>query len=175
MQGRWSRRPALDYACRLVPTLRSTHVEVYVFRRRGRRVEFLLLRRSAGRRTLPGVWQPITGKRNARERMLAAAIRELREETGLTPWRWWALETMTLYPDARADTLVALPLFAAEVDARQAVRLSHEHDAAAWLGSREAARRVLWESQRRGLEAVRREVLGSARLASALEVTPRRV
>ncbi len=158
-----------------MPTLSSTHVEVYVFRRRGRRVEFLLLRRSADRRTLPGVWQPVTGKRLARERMLAAAVRELREETGLTPRRWWALETVTLFPDTERDAIVALPLFAAEVDARVRVRLSREHDRSAWLGIGEAARRVLWQSQRRGLEAVRREVLGSARLASALEVTPRRV
>src|SRR5262245_24033344 len=98
-----------------MPTLRSTHVEVYLFRRRGRRVEFLLLRRAPSRRSLPGVWQPVTGKRRARERMLAAAVREVREETGLEPRRWWALETLTLYPDARADEIVALPLFAAEI------------------------------------------------------------
>lgn len=158
-----------------VPALRSSHVEVYLFRRRGRRIEFLLLRRSPDRRTLPGVWQPVTGKRLARERMLAAAMREVREETGFVPRRWWALETMTLYPESQADAIMAVPLFAAEVDPRRTVRLSREHDAAAWLGAREAARRVLWESQRRGLAAVRREVLASTRLAKALEVTPKRV
>jgi dATP pyrophosphohydrolase len=158
-----------------MPPLRSTHVEVYLFRRRGRRVEFLLLRRSTRRRTLPGVWQPVTGKRLARERMLDAAMREVREETGFMPRRWWALETMTLYPDVEGDAIMALPLFAAEVDPRRTVRLSREHVAAAWLGAPEAARRVLWETQRRGLAAVRREVLASPRLAKALEVTPKRV
>ncbi len=68
-----------------------------------------------------------------------------------------------------------LPLFAAEIDPRAAVRLSREHDAARWVSLAEARRRVLWESQRRGFDAVRREVLSSRRLAAALEVRPRRV
>jgi dihydroneopterin triphosphate diphosphatase len=157
-----------------MPVLASTHVEVYLFRRRGRRVEFLLLRRSPTRRTLPGVWQPVTGKRLPRERMLAAAMREVREETGLEPRRWWELETMTLYPDNARDAIMAVPLFAAEVDARATVRLSREHVALAWLGAREAARRVLWGSQRRGLDAVKREVLRGGPLAAALEITPPR-
>ena len=156
-----------------MPAIRSTHVEVYLFRRRGRRVEFLLLRRATGRRVLPGVWQPVTGKRHARERMLTAAKREVREETGLVPARWWALETLTLYLEAETDTIVALPLFAAEVAAGTRVRLSHEHDDARWVGAAAAAKQVLWESQRRGLAAVRREVLGHPRLAAALAVERR--
>jgi dATP pyrophosphohydrolase len=153
-----------------MPSFRSTHVEVYLFRRRGRRAEFLLLRRSAVRRALPGIWQPVTGKRRTRERMFAAAVREVREETGLTPRRWWALETMTHYPDVVADVILALPLFAAELGFRETIRLSREHDASRWVSAVEAKRLVLWESQRRGIEAVRREVLGNARLATALEI-----
>ena len=160
-----------DYPAAPVTTLRSTHVEVYLFRRRGKRVEFLLLRRVPTRPTLPGVWQPVTGKRRLRERMLAAAMREVREETGFKPKRWWALETMTIYPDVLVEAIMALPLFAAEVPAGAQVRLSREHDASKWVPAPEAARLVLWESQRRGLEAVRREVLANARLADALEVS----
>lgn len=156
-----------------MPTLLNTHVEVYLFRRRSGRVEFLLLRRASSRNTLPGVWQPVTGKRRIRERMLAAAVREVREETGLVPVRWWALETMTIYPDTARDAIIALPLFAAEIPADAAVKLSREHDALEWLRAREAASRVLWESQRRGIKAVKREVLTHARLAKALEVSPK--
>lgn len=160
-----------DYPAAPVTTILSTHVEIYLFRRQNRRVEFLLLRRAASRRTLPSVWQPVTGKRNTRERMLAAAMREVREETGFEPARWWALETMTLYPDVARDRIVALPLFAAEVAASARVKLSREHDDAKWVGAAEAAKLVLWESQRRGFKAVRREVLGVKRLADALEIS----
>ena len=152
-----------------MPSLEQTHVEVYVFRRDGRRVEFLCLRRAAGRKTLPGVWQPVTGKRRRAERAVAAARRELLEETGLRPRRMWILETVTTYFDAEADRVRMLPLFVAEIGRKDVVVLSREHDAYRFLGARAAGNRYLWESQRRGLEAVRREVLERPALARALE------
>ena len=145
------------------------HVEVYVFRRRARRVEFLCLRRAAGR-SLAGVWQPITGKRRGREGAAAAALREFREETGLTARRMWALETVTAYFDPGSNRLSVLPLFAVEVGARERVELSSEHDASRFATARAAGTLYLWESQRRGLEAVRREVLTRRDLARALEL-----
>jgi 8-oxo-dGTP pyrophosphatase MutT (NUDIX family) len=152
--------------------IRRTHVEVYPFRRRAGRVEFLCLRRAPGG-WLPGAWQPVTGRIRRGETALAAAVREVREETGLAPRRWWALETVTVYFDPAADVVHALPLFAAEVDARTAVRLSREHTGMAWLPARAAGARFVWEAQRTGLAAVRREVLRGGRLAAALECTAR--
>jgi len=146
----------------------STHVEIHVFRKRWARIEFLCLRRAPGRAVLPGVWQPVTGKRRRGERAVSAALRELREETGLVPLRAWALETVTVYFDAEQDALRVLPLFAAEVAADARVRLSREHDRWQFLGARDAGRRYLWESQRVALAAVRREVLGPRALARAL-------
>ncbi len=149
---------------------RSAFSEVYVFRRRGRRVEFLCLRR--GRvRFLPGVWQPVTGRRRPRESGLAAAVREVREETGLVPLRWWALEAPTIFYDTARDRVRTYPRFAAEVQPHDTVRLSREHTASAFLPAAEAGGRYLWESQRRGLEDVKRQVLRGGPLAAALEVT----
>ena len=156
-----------------MPSVQQTHVEVYVFRRDARRVEFLCLRRSA-RSTLPGVWQPVTGKRRRAERAVAAAARELFEETGLRPRRMWALETVTTYFDPVSDSVRLLPLFAVEIRPGDTVVLSREHDAHRFLGERAAGNRFLWEAQRRGLEAVRREVLARPALARALEVRPKR-
>ncbi len=120
---------------------------------------------------LPGVWQPVTGKRHRFEGPLAAAKREVREETGLTPARWWGLETATLYVNVRSGQLLILPLLTAEVGAAAAVRLSREHDAFEWVSFAEASRRVLWESQRRGIAALTREILRGGPLAAALELT----
>ena len=154
-----------------MPALRIDHVEVYAFRRRGRRVEFLLLLRSAHRRRLPGIWQPVTGQLRARERPLAAAMRELRVETGLTPRRWWALETAPHWVDPASGAVVVLPRFAAQVPWDDRVRLSQEHSRHQFLPAHLAARRVVWESQALGLEAVRRMVLRGGALARALDVT----
>ena len=155
-----------------MPAIQCDQVEVYVFRRsrRARRVEFLALRRAPGRR-LRGVWQPVTGRLRRGEAALAAAVRELREETGLSPRRWWALESMTIWFDPASDTVHLLPLFAAEIGPGDEVKLSPEHDAHAFLPAAAAARRYLWLAQKLGLAAVRREVLAGGALAVALEVT----
>ena len=154
-------------------TLKSVHVEVYVFRRRGRRIEFLCLRRSK-RKSLPGIWQPVTGKRRARERAEVAAWREVVEETGTKPVKMWGLESVTMFFEGPTHVAHALPLFAAEIRASSRVKLSKEHDAYRFEPAGVAGRLYLWESQRRGLEAVKREVLSRRDLAKALEVKTRR-
>ena len=147
------------------------HVEVYVFRRRARRVEFLALRRAPGRK-LAGVWQPVTGKIELLETIAEAARREVREEIGIPPRRMWRLESTSIHLDARGRSLVVLPLLAAEVGARDPVRLSKEHDEWRFVSAAAAGRLYLWDSQRQGLEAVRRQVLRGGALARALELTP---
>jgi dihydroneopterin triphosphate diphosphatase len=149
--------------------MRCPFIEVHLFRHAGRGVEFLCLRRARTRR-LPGVWQPVTGKRRRGETALAAARREVREETGLEPRRWWALEEPTLLYQPSRDEVVAIPVFAAEVGPRDRVRLSDEHDDWAFLAASAAARRCLWESQRRAIADVRRQVLRGGALAAALEL-----
>ena len=157
-------------SCAAVPALRPTKIEVFLFRRRARRVEFLCLRRAA-RGRLPGVWQPVTGGLERGEGPLAGALREVREETGLTPRRWWALEGVSLYFDAPRGRAQVLAVFAAEVGASDRVVLSREHTEFTYLGAAAAGRSFLWEAQRRGLESVRREVLRGGALARALEIT----
>ena len=150
-------------------TLAIDKVEVYVWRRRGRRAEFLALKRAL-RRHLPGVWQPVTGKLEPLESPFEAARREVLEETGLEPRRWWRLERTTFYLDARGRTLVALPLLAAEIGPREKVVLSREHSQWRFVSAAEAARLFLWDSQRAGIDAVKRQVLRGGRLAKALEI-----
>lgn len=161
-------------SCRPVLTIVATHVEVYLFRRRERRTEFLALRRSRDRAKLPGVWQPVTGRIDPGEGPAAAAAREVLEETGLRPKHWWALETPTVFYDLNGDRVVALPVFAAEVAARARVTLSSEHDAWEFLPAKAAGLRWLWNTQREALDRVREEVLRGGRIARARTFEPPR-
>lgn len=158
-------------------TWRGHQVEVHLFRRSRtgaanakQGFEFLLLRRSP-RGRLGGVWQPVTGKARRAEPAWKAAAREVFEETGLRPRRWWALEHLTLYYEPRSDALVALPVFAAELPPGEPVRLSHEHDAHAFVSPAAASRRVLWDAQRAAIAAVRRELFDHPALSPRARAT----
>ncbi|TMQ70696.1 MAG: NUDIX domain-containing protein [Candidatus Eisenbacteria bacterium] len=155
-----------------MPDLAIDKVEVYVFRRRSGRAQFLALRRGR-RKTLPGIWQPVTGKLEPRETPIDAALRELREETGLVPLTLWRLEVTTLCLESTGRRLMALPLFAAEVSPTAAVRLSNEHVESRFMSAAAARRLYLWDSQRKGLDAIERQILPGGALARALELDVR--
>ena len=145
-------------------------IEVHLFRRRARRVEFLLIRRAPSL-SLAGVWQPVTGGIKKGEAAYRAAAREVLEETGLTPIRWWALEHLTAFYEPARDAIAVVPVFAAEVLWTDPVHLSEEHDRYAYADAKATARRMLWDTQRRALAAVRTEVLAGGPNAEAREVT----
>lgn len=149
-----------------------TQVEVHVFRRRGKRLETLLIRRSP-ERSLAGVWQPVTGGIERGESAMQAAVREVREETGLRPIRWWALEHMANFYDIAADHVRIVPVFAAEVAWTDPVHLSHEHDRYAFLPLERARTTVLWATQRRAIDALQDEILSGSPGGAAREITER--
>ena len=53
--------------------------------------KFLVLKRAADLYIYPGLWQTVTGRIEPGETALDAAIREVKEETGLTPDDIWTL------------------------------------------------------------------------------------
>ncbi|HEY6109343.1 MAG TPA: NUDIX domain-containing protein [Gemmatimonadales bacterium] len=133
--------------------IRVCFVDTFVLRPSGGEWEVLVLRRSARGRN-PGSWETVHGTIEPGETPVQASLRELREETGLAPERFYNLSRIEGFYQHRTDELAIIPAFAAVVAAGAAPRLSEEHDAFVWLAPDEATRRFAWPRERRALDDV---------------------
>jgi 8-oxo-dGTP pyrophosphatase MutT (NUDIX family) len=136
-----------------VTAIRIGFVDTLVLRGTGEALQVLVLRRAAGGRN-PGSWETVHGTIEPGETPVQASLRELREETGLAPERFFNLSRIEGFYQHRTDELAIIPAFAAFVAADAAPRLSAEHDAFAWLPPADAVRRFAWPRERRALDDV---------------------
>lgn len=116
-------------------------VDVVVIRRVGRSWRVLILRRAAGARST-GAWEIVHGSVERGETPVEAALRELREETGLAPERLYAI-TVNPFFLAKAGSVQLSVAFAAVVG-KATPALGIEHDAARWETFSAARRRLAW-------------------------------
>lgn len=136
-------------------SLRVGFVDVYPYRGRDAALEFLLLRRAAGR-SRAGSWEAVHGRIDPGELPVAAARREVREETGCEAEPLYNLsrvEQLYLHAD---DEVILVPVFAVELPRDAAITLSAEHDEAQWLPLDAAQARCTWPRAARALEDVAR-------------------
>jgi dATP pyrophosphohydrolase len=152
-------------------TILSQIVEVCIIRWSAGEPQYLLLQRADDEELYPGIWQIVTGSMKKNESADKAALRELEEETGLHPKRFWTVPIMDSYFEIRNDTIQMVPVFAAEVDAALKVRLSHEHRRFEWLAYVEARDRAVWPGQRQAIEIVHEFIVGGKEAARLLEIT----
>lgn len=120
--------------------------------------EFLQLRRSAGD-YMGGTWQTVRGTSNPGEKAWEAALRELKEETGLTPREFYKLSLMETFYLTVDETVWHVPCFVAVIDRQDKVTLNEEHDAFRWVPRDQIDAKTMWAGERQVLAEVMREVL----------------
>jgi 8-oxo-dGTP pyrophosphatase MutT (NUDIX family) len=108
----------------------------------------------------PGIWQIVTGTIGETERAVDAALREVMEETRFSPSRFWTVPHVNVFFDRSADAMHLSPMFAMQVEPAAEPWLSDEHSAYEWLTVREAARRLVWPGQRKGVRTVEEFIAG---------------
>jgi len=121
-------------------------VDVYPYRERAKRPQFLLLRRVEGT-SYAGDWRMVAGKIKPDEAAWQAALRELREETGRTPDRFWTVPSVNAFYEWREDRINLIPAFAASISGDPV--LDDEHDEYGWWPAAEARDRLQWPEQQR--------------------------
>ena len=132
--------------------LRVGVVDVYVVRPYREEWLVLLLRRAAATRC-PGSWEAVHGRIERDERPESAAVREVREETGLEIDRLYNITCQPFYLHTVGVVQVAV-VFAAFVTESAEVALGAEHDAHEWRPFAEAATRFTWPREREALSHI---------------------
>lgn len=137
--------------------LHSTMVSVLALKGHASRTRVLLVRRAGS--YLHGVWSYVAGHVERGETGWRAALRELREETGLVPDALYATSFCEQFYFAPANRIEVVPAFVARIADNADVVLNAEHSAYRWLTPGMAARRFPFGSQRDLLAHVRREFI----------------
>ncbi|MEO7366361.1 MAG: ATPase, T2SS/T4P/T4SS family [Gemmatimonadaceae bacterium] len=129
-------------------------VDVYVIRPLAIGWKVLVVQRAVGTRC-PGAWEAIHGKIEAGEAPENAAVREVREETGLAVARLYNVTVQPFYLHMFQKVQMAV-VFAAFVDEPATVVLGEELQQFEWLSIEDAAEKFVWPREREALDHIRR-------------------
>jgi type II secretory ATPase GspE/PulE/Tfp pilus assembly ATPase PilB-like protein/8-oxo-dGTP pyrophosphatase MutT (NUDIX family) len=127
-------------------------VDVYVIRPLDEGWKVLTVQRADDTRC-PGAWETIHGRLNIGEKPEDGAVREVREETGLSVARLYNVTVQPFYLHMFGTVQLAI-VFAAFVDEPAYVTLGEEHKNHEWLSPHEASSRFIWPREREALSHI---------------------
>jgi len=127
-------------------------VDVYVIRPLAEGWKVLAVQRADDTRC-PGAWETIHGRLDPDERPEDGAVREVREETGLTVSRLYNVTVQPFYLHMFGTVQLAI-VFCAFVDEPADVTLGEEHQSCEWLSPHDASSRFIWPREREALSHI---------------------
>jgi len=125
--------------------VKSLSIAAYVCRIKGGACQHLILQRVPGH--LGETWQMVSGVLETGETALQAALREINEETGLVPERFFSANMLEGFYEIQQNCINLVPVFVGFVNPDQHVRLSHEHQGYRWVTADEAADYLVFPHQ----------------------------
>lgn len=123
-------------------------IDVYAYRMKGGIPEFLLFLRSA-KKIYAHQWRMIAGKVKEGEQYWEAALRELKEETGLIPDEFWVIPSVNTFYETKTDQIHQIPAFAVALDHEVIPELDDEHTKYRWISIDELDSYLSWPEQKR--------------------------
>jgi 8-oxo-dGTP pyrophosphatase MutT (NUDIX family) len=153
-------------------------VDVWLFRVTPDATAEVLMLHRAPERVLPNLWQGVSGRVEPEERVVEAAWREVREETGFTDAdveTAYHLDYVSEFLWEPLDATISSVYFGFRVRGDRDPVLSHEHDRYEWLPVDAAISQVVWPGYRVALEHLRDNLLDPERAPwFELDARPRR-
>lgn len=137
-------------------SLRAHISSLFVLRRTPAGTQVLLLKRVGN---LKGEWCQIAGKLETGETAWQAALREMTEETGLTPSQFYSADICEQFYEVSLDTITLAPVFVAYVEPDAQVVLNPEHSAFLWVSIDTAIEMVPFGGQRKVLRYIEDEFI----------------
>ena len=109
--------------------------------------------------SLEGVWCQVAGKLEEGETAWRAALRELKEETGLAPQTLFSADICEQFYEPDQDAITMAPVFLAIIGADDEVRLNEEHTEFCCVSFDQACDMVEFGGQRRCLRWIEDEFI----------------
>ncbi|MCX6167908.1 MAG: NUDIX domain-containing protein [Ignavibacteriales bacterium] len=148
----------------------SSLIEAHIFRKVENEIEFLLLRRSSNE-IYGGLWQMVSGSTNENEKAFQAALREIMEETGLTPLKFWTVPNVNSFYSSTQNEICMIPVFAALVSNEAEVRISDEHSECRWVNLAETLKLLAWPGQRKSVEIIYEYFINQINFLNFVEIS----
>jgi len=129
----------------------KTTIEIWVYTRTPD-IEVLLLRRTLRAGWGKVFWQPITGTISLNETPEEAALRELKEETGVNTRKKWIDLNNPFYFKTKGLGTLHKTMYAAEIDKQPITLDANEHDAYQWVPLNKVRELLYWDSNVKGYD-----------------------
>jgi dATP pyrophosphohydrolase len=128
-------------------------ISTYVFSELHGRPVFLLLLR-APHLLHANTWQAVHGMIEPGETATGAARREMVEETGMQPQRFFVTDLVETFYSEHTDAVHLVPAFAAFVQGAPGATVSDEHTAYDWCDLDTAVSRLVFPSQQQAVRVI---------------------
>ncbi|MBU2505934.1 MAG: NUDIX domain-containing protein [Bacteroidetes bacterium] len=130
----------------------SDLIEAHIILKTDDEIKFLLLKRSK-EEIYPGIWQMVTGSVKPNEKGFECALREIKEETNLTPLEMWVVPNINSFYSSERNSIIMVPVFVCTVDSED-VQISSEHSECRWVNKSEAVKMLAWLGQKKSVEII---------------------
>ena len=137
-----------------MPEIYSNSIQAHIarFNNESNEYEHLILRRAEDEKIFPLMWQTVTGWIDANETAYHAALREIKEESGLIPARFFQIPYIASFYAHTKDFISLAAVFGALVESESKVEISFEHCDYTWLNKNEALKILPIPSHRKALK-----------------------